>query len=49
MRCLPAASFEKPIDKMYLETARSFMDRLREWESAMGEADVPAMRHWRCS
>ena len=31
-----------PIDKMYLETARSFMDRLREWESAMGEADVPA-------
>lgn len=31
-----------PIDKVYLETAHSFMDRLREWESAMGESAVPA-------
>ena len=31
-----------PIDKVYLETAHSFMDRLREWESAMGENDLPA-------
>jgi ATP-dependent helicase/nuclease subunit B len=31
-----------PIDKVYLETAHSFIDRLREWESAMGESAVPA-------
>lgn len=30
-----------PADKSYLEMARTFMERLREWESAMVDATVP--------